>query len=257
MRNSIERCRPPTERKKRRAESVKALRFENREQPKWPHEITLNSVIATLSTILRALLAFVVAEVISHAKWAWFDTAHPLQHLEKFDAASRGVWGAIQLLLITYKPHMAFLGALIVVLSLAIGPFTQQAIRTTVCQLPIDATADRPSIQVAHDVDESDWYVGGHSLPAPYLWTPMRGAIISGLISPDLNKSFTGYDCATGKCTFPNYGGVAHSSIGFFSRCTDITASIRERYVSSNETRSGSKGYAFELADGTSINNFE
>jgi hypothetical protein len=36
--------------------------FEDREQPKWPHELSLNSVIAILSTILRAILAFVIAE---------------------------------------------------------------------------------------------------------------------------------------------------------------------------------------------------
>lgn len=37
-------------------------RFEDKEQPKWPHELTLNSVIAILSTILRALLASIIAE---------------------------------------------------------------------------------------------------------------------------------------------------------------------------------------------------
>jgi hypothetical protein len=38
------------------------LHFEDKEAPKWPHEITLNTVIAVLSTILRASLVFVAAE---------------------------------------------------------------------------------------------------------------------------------------------------------------------------------------------------
>ncbi|KAI1196960.1 hypothetical protein F5X97DRAFT_324884 [Nemania serpens] len=231
--------------------------FEDKEQPKWPHELTLNSVIAILSTILRAILASIVAEVISFKKWGWFDSAHPLQHLEKFDAASRGVWGSIQLLFLTYKPHMASFGALLVVSSLAIGPFTQQAIRTTVCQLPMITDIQKPSIQAAHYVDQSDWFVGGHSLPAPYIITPMKGAIINGLTTSDPTNGFVGFDCPSGDCTFPSYDGVTHSSIGFCSRCTDITASIRERYVNPNKTVTRSGGYAFELPDGASINNFE
>ncbi|KAI1128314.1 hypothetical protein F5Y10DRAFT_177003 [Nemania abortiva] len=231
--------------------------FEDKEQPKWPHEITLNSVIAILSTILRALLAYVVAEVISYKKWGWFDTTHPLQHLEKFDAASRGVWGAIQLLFITYKPHMASFGAVLVISSLAIGPFTQQAIRTTVCQLPMEMGIRKPTVQAAHYVDPTDWYVGGHTLPAPYLRTPMKGAIVNGLTTSDSEAAFVGFDCPTGNCTFPSYAGVTYSSIGFCSRCTDITDSIRERFVHSNETSTNSSGYAFELTDGASINTFE
>ncbi|KAJ8123657.1 hypothetical protein ONZ43_g450 [Nemania bipapillata] len=216
--------------------------FEDKEQPKWPHELSLNSVVAILSTILRALLAFVVAEVISYKKWGWFDTTHPLQHLDKFDAASRGIWGAIQLLFITYKPHMASFGAILVILSLAIGPFTQQAIRTTVCQVPMDMSVRTPTVQAAHYVNESDWYVGGHSLPSPNLRTPMKGAIVNGLTTADSTNG---------------YGGVSYSSIGFCSRCTDITDSIRERYINSNETSSGASGYAFELSDGASINGVE
>jgi len=38
------------------------LHFQDKEAPKWPHEITLNTVIAVLSTILRASLVFVTAE---------------------------------------------------------------------------------------------------------------------------------------------------------------------------------------------------
>ncbi|KAI1182528.1 hypothetical protein F5B17DRAFT_184554 [Nemania serpens] len=153
--------------------------------------------------------------------------------------------------------HMASFGALLVVSSLAIGPFNQQAIRTTVCQLPADADVQRPSVQAAHYIDQSDWYVGGHTLPSPYIRTPMKGAIVSGLTTSDSTNGFVGFDCPSGNCTFPSYGGVTHSSIGFCSRCTDITASIRERYVHANESVTGSGGYAFELADGASINNFD
>ncbi|KAI1166114.1 hypothetical protein F5B18DRAFT_92053 [Nemania serpens] len=42
--------------------------FEDKEQPKWPHELTLNSVIAILSTILRALLASIVAQGMFRGK---------------------------------------------------------------------------------------------------------------------------------------------------------------------------------------------
>ncbi|KAI1148198.1 hypothetical protein F4825DRAFT_454714 [Nemania diffusa] len=211
--------------------------FEDKEQPKWPHELSLNSVIAILSTILRAILAFVVSEGMFRGQGRW-ELWPVATHLEKFDAASRGVWGAIKLLFLTYKPHIASFGAILVITSLAIGPFTQQAIRTTVCQLPMNIPAkNRPSKQLTTSIR-------------------LIGAIINGLTTSDATAGFVGFDCPTGNCTFPSFDGVAYSSVGFCSRCVDITASIQERYVHSNETDSGASGYAFEI-DGASINSIE
>lgn len=66
--------------------------------------ITLNGVVAILSTICRTALMIPVASCLSQGKWLWFSpsraTSHGkrLQDLETFDSASRGSWGSLKLL---------------------------------------------------------------------------------------------------------------------------------------------------------------
>lgn len=36
-----------------------------------------------------------VSAVISQLKWSWFDQPHPLEDLEHYDAASRGIIGSM------------------------------------------------------------------------------------------------------------------------------------------------------------------
>jgi len=146
---------------------------------------------------------------------------------------------------------MALIGALVIVTSLAIGPFTQQALRTTVCQLPLNSSA--PSIKAAHYVDETDFFIGGHTLPSAVLRTSMRGAIVDGMINSQSPSIFGGFICESGNCTFPSYEGVTHSSIGFCSKCDDITGSIRERFISRNESSTGNAKRVFQLNSQTQI----
>jgi hypothetical protein len=61
--------------------------------------ITLNTIIAILSTASRVCLPFPVAECISQQKWAWFSgSTKPLTELETFDRGGRGAFGSLVLL---------------------------------------------------------------------------------------------------------------------------------------------------------------
>lgn len=61
--------------------------------------ITLDTLISTLSTIGRAPLLLSVSECLSQLKWTWYlDKHRPLRDLDTFDNASRGAWGGLQLL---------------------------------------------------------------------------------------------------------------------------------------------------------------
>jgi len=67
--------------------------------------ITLNGLVAALSTICRTALMIPVTAGISQAKWHWFSPnageRQPearLRDLETFDSASRGTWGSLKLL---------------------------------------------------------------------------------------------------------------------------------------------------------------
>lgn len=61
--------------------------------------ITLNTIIAILTTAGRVFLLIPVAECISQQKWAWFSgSPKPVTDLETFDRGSRSTWGSLVLL---------------------------------------------------------------------------------------------------------------------------------------------------------------
>lgn len=77
--------------------------FNGRDVPNWPVSLNLNSLVAIYATILRALLLFAMAEVLSQEKWYWFHRPRPLSQLDDFDLASRGVLGSIKLLRVAFS----------------------------------------------------------------------------------------------------------------------------------------------------------
>ena len=96
---------------------------------KWTSGISLNATIAVLSTACAAALMHGVSEFIGQLKWLHFKNGpKKLAHLEMFDSASRGPWGAL-CFLGTIKWNLATLGALITISRLAFGPLAQQVIK--------------------------------------------------------------------------------------------------------------------------------
>lgn len=67
----------------------------------WPWPITINSLIAIFSTVMKAALFVPVAASVSQAKWDWFhQEGQTLADMEIYDQASRGfgLWGAMRML---------------------------------------------------------------------------------------------------------------------------------------------------------------
>ena len=64
-----------------------------------PSSLTLNGLVAILSTLTRASLMVPVGSAISQDVWLWLSKAQrdsgKLQNLEFSDAASRGSWGSL------------------------------------------------------------------------------------------------------------------------------------------------------------------
>lgn len=201
------------------------LKYDGQELPEWPYSININTLIALMSTVLRASMVFVVAEVIGQSKWAWFtDKPRPLQQLQSFDDASRGVWGSFSLIgLLRFGfrgSPLAMFAALITILSVAVGPFTQQAIKTVACPsstgnhsatVPVANAVPGPGVYYLLDPDE--WDVG----------VRMKGAMANGLTNPHGKDSTIEATCPTGNCTFPEINGVSHSTIGMCSMCMETT----------------------------------
>jgi hypothetical protein len=81
-----------------------------------------------LGKIASAALIIPTSEALGQLKWNWFHQSNAMWDFEIFDKASRGAWGAVMLLFRTKGRSLAALGALLIVLLLAIDTFFQQVV---------------------------------------------------------------------------------------------------------------------------------
>lgn len=104
--------------------------YQERSLSSWHfvHDITLNTLIALLSTLSRTALIVSVASCLSQLKWIYFlRSPRSLQEMQIFDDASRGPWGSLELIWsLGFKTKLATWGSLIMILSLTMGPLSQQ-----------------------------------------------------------------------------------------------------------------------------------
>lgn len=70
----------------------------NRLLSDWTLPIQPNSLISVFSTLAKAALMVPIASVVSQMKWIWFEEPRNLANLQSFDKASRGPWGAANLM---------------------------------------------------------------------------------------------------------------------------------------------------------------
>lgn len=206
---------------------VTLSKFNKKDLPEWPYSLNLNSLVAIYTTIFRALLMFIVAEVIGQTRWPWFRQPRPLRHLDTFDNATRGAWGSLQLLFISFRPNLPFLAALTTIIALAIGPFAQQAVKTTLCEHELNGIAAQ--IPIANKIGSDEITRGSTGMDLNFQ-PESHHALLSGVLGPPSSSlaSTLNSTCSTGNCTFPVFGKVAYSSLGICSRCVNVTATIRE-----------------------------
>ncbi|KAF3035961.1 hypothetical protein E8E12_006950 [Didymella heteroderae] len=198
--------------------------FSRKEQPTWKHSINLNTLIAILSTVLRVCVLYGVEEALSQMKWLWFRRPRSLRHLEYFDAAARGPGGSLFLPFRLRRLDSVFIGCLVVIFSVGIGPFTQQAIKAVPCNVASGAMSS--SIQVANTNSYFDFprIASG----AFDLGLDTKAAILQALANPTSDRSAITADCPTGNCTFKTYNGITHSSMAMCKKCVDITRWLYE-----------------------------
>ncbi|KAF2874039.1 hypothetical protein BDV95DRAFT_470180, partial [Massariosphaeria phaeospora] len=66
--------------------------------PDWPYGLTINTIIAAYSVVIKTAAGLVLAEGISHLKWTSLERPSSLRSFMVHDEASRGPWGAVSLL---------------------------------------------------------------------------------------------------------------------------------------------------------------
>jgi len=185
----------------------------------------------------------IAAQVISQAKWSWFSSTgegRPLGQLQDFDAASRGAFGAANLIpKVLLRSPVTLIAAVITIVSFATGPFVQQAIKTVSCDEIVPG--ERASVPIAHYAPgSSSFFTIGPGQTD--LTNDIKGALIAGLSNPLTVDTNIVASCGTGNCTFSDY-----ASIGLCSYCQDVTSLVASP-PGSNRT-----GFEYQLPTGASI----
>lgn len=227
--------------------------YNGRVQSDWPHTININTLMALLGTALKACLVGTLAAIISQSKWIWFyeqqesaaatsQASHEKSsnELQRFDSASRGVFGSVKFM--GMLPHgirrapLPFLAAITMILSIAIGPFIQQAIKTETCSMK-QPVGERARLPVAFNLPGPDLW----SRPGPGMFEPgvgLKGALVRGLTNPMSKDLQTEATCSTGNCTFPEIrmaaGNITHSTIAMCSKCLDFSDQVKNVSVPAN-----------------------
>jgi hypothetical protein len=198
-----------------------AITYNNHQLSEWSVSwLSINTVVAGLSTAMKGALMVPVADCISQAKWAWFSRdpstqrgdGRPLRDLETIDKVSRGPWGSVLWLARYPNPkHLVTIGAVLTILANGLDVFSQQIISVDT-RLDVDASqlARFPRVEIARNesFDEVSWL----------------GAVYAGMYSadvPDLPAT-----CPSGNCTWPPV-----MSVGVCGGCVDVTAHMPAGWV--------------------------
>ncbi len=202
--------------------------------PKWPYQISVNTLISIYVVVLKGTVLLVTAEGLGQLKWRWLQNNRPLEDLVKYDQATRGPLGALNLLWRLRLRHpLSSAGALISFVILAVDPFTQQIIHYYDCSVPMNGLqATIPRANFYNQRDWRDWNKSSQGLGTNGWVDPgLQAAISDGIISPNGLVSF---ECLTGNCTFEK----EYDTVGYCSSCTDVTKNltIRSTIVKSNYT---------------------
>lgn len=124
--------------------------------------------------------------------------------------------------------YLAVGAAFLLVTSAAIGPFTQQSIKSYACQRPLqNVTA---SIPTASWID-SRLIVGISSPGYRASNLKMMTAALEAIVGSSNDSMQVPFDCPTGNCDFEPY-----SSLAYCSSCADITSHVQEKFDWYNKT---------------------
>ncbi|KAJ4336035.1 hypothetical protein N0V95_008732 [Ascochyta clinopodiicola] len=198
------------------------VRINNERLADWG---TLLSFANVLGKFASAALIVPTTEALGQLKWNWFnDSPKAMWDFEIFDKATRGPWGAVMLLFRTKGRSLAALGALLIVLLLAIDTFLQQVVtlpnvwslHETYGEVPrtVQYNADLGRVTsegMALATEDKDigllarkYFYGNGTQPIPF----------GSGVRPDIPLS-----CPTNNCTWPVY-----ETLGVCSECADVSS---------------------------------
>ena len=172
----------------------------------WTLPISPNALIAILSTFSKSSVLLVLAECIGQLKWIYFQQrAHRLKDFSTFDNASRGPWGALELLVkIRWKAAAASIGCLLTLTSLAMEPFAQQVLSYRVKSIPK--------------------YSSSATMHTTRVYIPGLGVEMDTmkLLYESLFSTPEDYTCNSDSCEWSNF-----ATLEVCNTCVDVSDSLR------------------------------
>ncbi|KAI0155786.1 hypothetical protein BJ166DRAFT_626873 [Pestalotiopsis sp. NC0098] len=204
--------------------SVVGVLFYEQDKPlnKWglgQTYLSPNVVVSFLGTLGKSACLVVVAESVSQLKWLHFHKrSQELNDLQLFDAASRGPWGALQLV---FRKHgSAFLAkcaSVVILASLLIDPFIQSVFQFPSILTPVEGVY--PTILSSHIYDPSSLdYRYDQCYGAAMVSAPMQAAILAPIWNATRNPSLP---CKFERCEWPTI-----TTLGVCSECIDLTDTV-------------------------------
>jgi len=175
--------------------------------PYVPGDISLNTIVAILSTISKSSLIFSVSSVLGQLKWDWYEREpRGLSELETFDQASRGPLGAVKLLFRTTAIRsIASIGAVITILALAIDPFVQQVAGSAQLESYVDSGDVWTERQTRPAFPKPGETISHFQLYGPYL---EYNNYINSAIWNDASVYDRRAYCPSGNCRFESFDTV-------------------------------------------------
>jgi hypothetical protein len=208
--------------------------YQDRPLPEWPFGITIGALLSIYSVVLRLAASFLITQGLAQMKWRWFyRQVRPLHDLVIHDNATRGPLGVFGLLWrLPFPITWQWLGCVLAILALLVGPFTQQVVQYTQCSLPADALDTNATIARTAVFWLQDQFLA-NSYRTP-LDSSAQAAINNGIYTPGVTEN----KCSSGNCTYEPY-----SSVGYCARCEDISSQVHFSNISRlNTGRTGPSG---------------
>lgn len=187
--------------------------------PDWPFSITINALLSIYSLWYKASVLFVTVSALGQLQWSWYSSERPLIDIMRYSDAGSGPWGSFRLLIANKLKHpLAAFGAVIIITTIAVDPFTQQLISPIDCSYALDS--DEATLPATTRFDGVlNMYQGPltgapfrslASFPSSFIY-----AVQSGLHDSSHIPSF---QCSTGNCTFAD----TYRTLGVCSACDEI-----------------------------------
>lgn len=196
--------------------------YDGQPLPSWPHWITLNAVIAILATVATASMSVPLSGGLGQLKWIRFKQGRaPLSDMEIYDDASRGAFGAVNMLVNARGGFAGSFGAVVMIIALFLSPFAQQIATFPTRMVEQKHGEDTGTVAVNYRTEAYGLALHGQEKLGqafvPIL--PIKAAVYKGLFAED-GRPWMGlpFSCSTGNCTFPPI-----ETLGVCHKCVDMS----------------------------------